>query len=228
MKLEKNDKSFDDLFSDVVGRKEDKPNFIKDQDKSGNETRNISNTIKNTMKGVFYTVTEGIDFLIDMRNKDYKIPKEQSISILNAIKQYAIEPKMYILTIMGMNVSILLGILFPSTLGTLFLLIGLFCSIYILINTIKDILVIKKQVGLFKKELGKLPVVFKENKINFKLVMYQALARDNDNDFNKSLLQQIENVLDDSEWINLNKSIINLHMFKNKILEVEEKMKSFN
>ena len=180
------------------------------------------------MKGVFYTVTEGIDFLIDMKNKDYKIPKEQSISILNLIKQYALEPKIYIVNIVGMIVSILLGVVLPATLGTLFLLIGLFCSLYMTINATRDMLAIKKQVDLFKRDLGKLPVVFKENKINFKLVMYQALARDNDNDFNKALLQQIENVLDDSEWIKLDSSMINLHMFKNKILEVEEKMKSFN
>lgn len=227
MNLDKDKSNFDDLFSEInhqnINPKEDEPSFIKDQ-------RKKSFDLKETLGGFVSTIKDGIDLFYELKNKEYIISQEHSSEILKIIRKEKEEKKSRNYTALLFFIINFCALVFgmANPVGIMFIITFLGINFLFLIYELyiinkRDI----KESTEIKEELEKIPVVFKNNKINFNMLLFSAFKRENNEKFNLALKEQIENVLKKEVWINLDEDKINRKQLREKLEEVERKMSSF-
>lgn len=226
MKPEKKKTNFNDLFSEI--NKDiniEDPIFIKDSKKE----KDKSSFFKNAIENIFSGVQEGIDMWYELKNKDYEINSERAREIINIIKSYKKEETInYEMMVYSLLMFFSGFIVIFSSMDIKFSLTIFSISVFIFIyNLLAMIVKENKEIKKFKEELEKVPVVFKSNKINFNMMIFSALRRDGDQEFNNALKEHIQNVIKEEEWIYLDKNTVKMKLLNKYIESIENKMNNF-
>ncbi len=226
MKPEKEKNNFNDLFSEInKGSNIEEPLFMKDL----NKEKTNNSILKNTIKNVFSGVRESIGILYELKNKDYEINSEYSKEIIKILKSYDEDEEINYKMITSVFVFLSsLIVMFMSIMDLKYVAgITIGSIMAIIYNMAKRVNDKNMKIKAFNSDLEKIPVVFKSNKINFNMLVFSALKKENDTEFNNALKEQIDNVINGEEWIYLNKAKVNFVMLNKYISDIENKMINF-
>ena len=226
MKPEKEKNNFNDLFSEInKGSNIEEPLFMKDL----NKEKTNNSILKNTIKNVFSGVRESIGILYELKNKDYEINSEYSKEIIKILKSYDEDEEINYKMITSVFVFLSsLIVMFMSIMDLKYVAgITIGSIMAIIYNMAKRVNDKNMKIKAFNSDLEKIPVVFKSNKINFNMLVFSALKKENDTEFNNALKEQIDNVINGEEWIYLNKAKVNFVMLNKYIVDIENKMINF-
>lgn len=226
MKPEKEKNNFNDLFSEInKGSNIEEPLFMKDL----NKEKTNNSILKNTIKNVFSGVKESIGILYELKNKDYEINSEYSKEIIKILKSYDEDEEINYKMITSVFVLLSSLIVMFMSIMDLKYVVGITIGsiIAIIYNMAKRVNDENIKIKAFNSDLEKIPVVFKSNKINFNMLVFSALKKENDTEFNNALKEQIDNVINGEEWIYLNKAKVNFVMLNKYISDIENKMINF-
>lgn len=226
MKPEKEKNNFNDLFSEInKGSNIEEPLFMKDL----NKEKTNNSILKNTIKNVFSGVRESIGILYELKNKDYEINSEYSKEIIKILKTYDEDEEINYKMITSVFVFLSsLIVMFMSIMDLKYVAgITIGSIMAIIYNMAKRVNDKNMKIKAFNSDLEKIPVVFKSNKINFNMLVFSALKKENDTEFNNALKEQIDNVINGEEWIYLNKAKVNFVMLNKYISDIENKMINF-
>lgn len=226
MKPEKEKNNFNDLFSEInKGSNIEELLFMKDL----NKEKTNNSILKNTIKNVFSGVRESIGILYELKNKDYEINSEYSKEIIKILKSYDEDEEINYKMITSVFVFLSsLIVMFMSIMDLKYVAgITIGSIMAIIYNMAKRVNDKNMKIKAFNSDLEKIPVVFKSNKINFNMLVFSALKKENDTEFNNALKEQIDNVINGEEWIYLNKAKVNFVMLNKYISDIENKMINF-
>ncbi len=226
MKPEKEKNNFNDLFSEInKGSNIEEPLFMKDL----NKEKTNNSILKNTIKNVFSGVRESIGILYELKNKDYEINSEYSKEIIKILKTYDEDEEINYKMITSVFVFLSsLIVMFMSIMDLKYVAgITIGSIMAIIYNMAKRVNDKNMKIKAFNSDLEKIPVVFKSNKINFNMLIFSALKKENDTEFNNALKEQIDNVINGEEWIYLNEAKVNFVMLNKYIADIENKMINF-
>ncbi len=226
MKPEKEKNNFNDLFSEInKGSNIEEPLFMKDL----NKEKTNNSILKNTIKNVFSGVRESIGILYELKNKDYEINSEYSKEIIKILKTYDEDEEINYKMITSVFVFLSsLIVMFMSIMDLKYVAgITIGSIMAIIYNMAKRVNDKNMKIKAFNSDLEKIPVVFKSNKINFNMLVFSALKKENDTEFNNALKEQIDNVINGEEWIYLNEAKVNFVMLNKYIADIENKMINF-
>lgn len=226
MKPEKEKNNFNDLFSEInKGSNIEEPLFMKDL----NKEKTNNSILKNTIKNVFSGVRESIGILYELKNKDYEINSEYSKEIIKILKSYDEDEEINYKMITSVFVFLSsLIVMFMSIMDLKYVAgITIGSIMAIIYNMAKRVNDKNMKIKAFNSDLEKIPVVFKSNKINFNMLVFSALKKENDTEFNNALKEQIDNVINGEEWIYLNEAKVNFVMLNKYIADIENKMINF-
>ncbi len=226
MKPEKEKNNFNDLFSEInKGSNIEEPLFMKDL----NKEKTNNSILKNTIKNVFSGVRESIGILYELKNKDYEINSEYSKEIIKILKTYDEDEEINYKMITSVFVFLSsLIVMFMSIMDLKYVAgITIGSIMAIIYNMAKRVNDKNMKIKAFNSDLEKIPVVFKSNKINFNMLVFSALKKENDTEFNNALKEQIDNVINGEEWIYLNEVKVNFVMLNKYIADIENKMINF-
>lgn len=240
MKEDKEKQSFDDLFSEVKPLNKEEPTFIKE---AKQHMEKGEKGILKIIPNLFNVIKEGFKSFSEYKNKDYVLSKKVSSDIVNVIGEIENDERFKIS--IPLFISLPFGLLISATIGTMayhnvfsipsFIWSVIFIFVVTMYGLIQYLYLINKSKNAknleLKNWLEEYPEVFKNNKINLAVALFESL-KTNDNRFNEKILVEIENNFKFKEdiWIDVkdpksfkmkewNKKINNV---KNKIASIEK------